>query len=107
MSTEKRLIDANVLSGKVEESKHNNPHPKGMLRVGHRNEHDHFLRMILDAPTVDAVEVVRCKDCKSCKMCYPEKQIDKEATPGWYCKKHKAYRSPDDYCSFGERKGND
>lgn len=62
---------------------------------------------LLKLPKVDAVEVVWCKDCKSCKMCYPEKQIDKEATPGWYCKKHKAYRSPDDYCSFGERKGND
>lgn len=55
MENEKRLIDADVLSGKVEESKHNNPHPQGMLRVGHRNEHDHFLRMIHDAPTVDAV----------------------------------------------------
>ena len=48
--------------------------------------------------------VVFCKDCKSCKMCYPEKQIGKEATPGWYCKKHKSYRRPDDFCSYGERR---
>ena len=53
-----RLIDANALSDAVAESKHNNPHPQGMIRVNHRNEHDHFLRMILYAPTVDAVEVV-------------------------------------------------
>ena len=57
MSTEKRLIDANALSDKVEESKRNNPHPQGMIRANHRNEHDHFLRMIHGAPTVDAVEV--------------------------------------------------
>ena len=59
------------------------------------------------APAVDAVEVVRCKDCKHCKLCYPEKQIDKEATPGWYCKEHKSYRKPDDFCSYGERKDNE
>ena len=64
MANEKRLIDANALSDKVDESKHDNPHPQGMIRVNHRNEHDHFLRMIMDAPTVDAVEVVRCRDCE-------------------------------------------
>ena len=58
MPNEKRLIDANTLSDKVDESKRNNPHPQGMIRVNHRNEHDHFLKMIHDAPTVDAVEVV-------------------------------------------------
>ena len=52
----------------------------------------------------DAVIVVRCKNCKKCKLCYPEKQIGKEATPGWYCKEHKSYRRPDDFCSYGERR---
>ena len=55
-------------------------------------------------PTVDAVEVVRCKNCKHCELCYPEKQIGKEATPGWYCKDQKKYRRPDDFCSYGERR---
>ena len=54
-----RLIDADALSVEVNKSKHDNPHPQGLIRVNHRNEHDHFLRMIYDAPTVDAVEVVR------------------------------------------------
>ena len=58
MANEKRLIDANALADEVDESKHYNPHPQGMVRVNHGNEHDHFLRMILYAPTVDAVEVV-------------------------------------------------
>lgn len=45
-----------------------------------------------NAPTVDAVEVVRCKDCKhefggSCILCGFQK------------------RKPDDFCSYGERKG--
>lgn len=45
-----------------------------------------------NAPTVDAVEVVRCKDCKhydiggSCIIC------------GFQSRK------PDDFCSYGERK---
>lgn len=47
---------------------------------------------------------VRCKDCKHCRICYPEKQIGKEATQGWYCKEHKSYRRPDDFCSYGERR---
>ena len=60
MANEHRLIDANALSDAVAESLHDNPHPQGMIRVNHRNEHNHFLRMILDAPTVDAV-VLPCK----------------------------------------------
>ena len=47
---------------------------------------------------------VRCKDCKHCRICYPEKQVGKEATQGWYCKEHKSYRRPDDFCSYGERR---
>ena len=45
-----------------------------------------------NAPTVDAVPVVRCKDCKhefggSCILCGFQK------------------RKPEDFCSYGERKG--
>lgn len=40
---------------------------------------------ILTAPTVDAVEVVRCKDCKEYKYCF-------------------FLPNDDDYCSKGERK---
>lgn len=46
MADEKRLIDANTLCDEVDKSKHYNPHPQGMVRVNHRNEHDHFFRMI-------------------------------------------------------------
>ena len=50
------------------------------------------------------VQVVRCKDCKYCEMCYPEKQLDKEATQAWLCKKYKRWTKPDDFCSYGERR---
>ena len=50
MANEKRLIDANALTDEVLN------HPKPYRRD--------FYRMLKDAPTVDAVEVVRCKECQ-------------------------------------------
>lgn len=55
-----------------------------------------FQRMINDAPTIDAVEVVRCKDCKHRD---PE---DKKCDCGMW---HFPYITDDnDYCSYGERR---
>ena len=55
-------------------------------------------------PTVDAVEVVRCKDCK-----YAEMHVDIIGKPHLFCCNGKSiYRRKvdlDDYCSYGERKG--
>ena len=52
------------------------------------------------APTIDAVEVVRCKDCNHCD---PE---------NYHCDHYMGTaaplrRKPDDFCSYGERKGGD
>ena len=66
MATEKRLIDANALLDDVEVSLHDNPHTDSIVRATHKHEHSHFMVMIMQAPTVDAVEVVRCKDCIYC-----------------------------------------
>lgn len=49
---------------------------------------------IFDAPTIDAVIVVRCKDCKW----YQQDQIFGKG----YCGGEERY--PGDYCSKGERK---
>ena len=54
-------------------------------------------KQIADAPTVDAVEVVRCMDCKHCD---PE---------NYHCDHPMGTaaplrRKPDDFCSYGERK---
>lgn len=99
-----RLIDADALSVKVEESKHKNPHG-GLARLNHMNEHNHFRRMINDAPTVDAVEVVRCEKCLYRSQ---------------YANKDGLYRcggiltenedlilmvKPDFFCAYGERRG--
>ena len=54
-----------------------------------------------NAPTVDAVEVVRCKDCKHydlgvCLKIYSNGNAHPEA---WQP------RRPEDFCSYGDRKG--
>ena len=55
---------------------------------------------IRDAPTIDAVPVVRCKDCKHydmgvCLKIYSDGNVHSAA---WQS------RNPDDFCSYGERK---
>ena len=58
MANEKRLIDAYSLAEQVWESKDKNPHRDIKIARNHSLEHEHFLKMICLAPTVDAVEVV-------------------------------------------------
>lgn len=59
---------------------------------------------IAEIPTVDAVEVVRCRDCK---------HWDAET---WFCDNHSTFDhhglewnmfAPNDFCSYGERKDGD
>ena len=55
-------------------------------------------KQITDAPTVDAVEVVRCRDCAkdglfTCPICFIENKT-----------LHFINHSPDFYCGEGERK---
>ena len=61
---------------------------------------------ILTAPTVDAVEVVRCKDCKHYK---PQKKSAHWENRANYCNRVVTIKvQPDDFCSCGKRKdGND
>lgn len=66
---------------------------------------------IAEAPTIDAVPVVRCRDCKhwheGTQFCEEHSYfVDDEGmpcspaeSPNW-----KMF-NPDDFCSFGERKG--
>lgn len=76
-----RLIDADALTKEIK---------MDIEDVG-LQERKIFYR-INDAPTIDAVEVVRCKDCRhrdlfSCHLTDNDFQKD------------------EDYCSWGERKG--
>ena len=71
-------------------------------------------KLILDkTPTVDAVEVVRCKDCKhwheETGWCYHHSHfVDSE---GGFCHPWESndwkMLNADDFCSYGERKDND
>ena len=74
-TNEKRLIDANALIAEYD-------------RI-HIGEPGKARKLMEDAPTVDAVEVVRCKDCKH------------RFKDSW-CE----YVDDDDnfYCAYGERK---
>ena len=62
-----------------------------------------------DAPTIDAVPVVRCKDCKhrhedECPMQF-EEQFDIDEDDGYYDTEYIThdYTRDDGFCSWGER----
>ena len=66
----------------------------------------HWLHRIIEMqPTVDAVEVVRCKDCKRCF----KHTTKRNRQYMWICMRNDTdlYVRPDDFCSYGERKGGD
>lgn len=56
-------------------------------------------KLMVEAPAADVVEVVRCKECEHFVV----------NGQGTWCKKqsciHTAHRFPNDYCSYGVRKG--
>lgn len=88
-TNDKRLIDANRAMEIVRNQ-----------GIAHPNAYHltNYTTLILrEAPTVDAVEVVRCRECKHCD---PETH---------HCDHHMGTvaplrRKPDDFCSYGERK---
>lgn len=96
-----RLIDATPLECQAKEGMGNEwNHRTAPTSWAHAEER--FLNRIEDAPTVDAVPVVRCKDCKHydmgvCLKIYSDGNVHSAA---WQS------RNPDDYCSYGERKEN-
>lgn len=57
-----------------------------------------FAGHIHQAPTIDAVPVIRCKDCRFYRF------HDGVFGKGWMCFENNAARKEDDYCSRGERK---
>ena len=67
--------------------------------------------ILKDVPSVDAVEVVRCKDCKHWQAKPNEDEEDNENNgfATWYdCDKTcHICGNGNDYCSYGERKDDD
>lgn len=54
-----RYIDANALIQDIEQSKANNDHNNSIASQTHNAEHKKFIKMVLDQPTADVVEVKR------------------------------------------------
>ena len=87
-SNEKRLIDANALISYMDECS-----KESRFRV----YYGYAKSFIDDAPTVDAVPVVRCRDCKHFK-----RNLENDT----YCSSVNGLTDPqeDDFCSYGERR---
>ena len=97
-----RLIDATPLECQAKEGMGNEwNHRTAPTSWAHAEER--FLNRIEDAPTVDAVPVVRCKDCKHLRV-WNRKDIYA------FCPKTNIVFLPFDkdtrtfFCGFGERK---
>ena len=88
-SSEKRLIDANALISYIDECSQ-----ESRFRV----YYGYAKSFIDDAPTVDAMEVVRCRECY-------HKTHDGSGRP--YCLQLKMYlnKELDFFCKYGKRKG--
>ena len=102
MENEKRMIDANELEAHFRETKMIEIFPywkelsfdtqSELVRFGKE-----IKKMIQNAPTVGAVEVVRCKDCKWRQ----QDEVNRN-----FCGLGDFYCGDTDFCSRGERKDN-
>lgn len=92
-TNDKRLIDANRAMEIVRNQ-----------GIAHPNAYHltNYATLILrEAPTVDAVEVVRCRECK-------QGEIDDPDFPDeYYCHEGCGWNKGDFYCAYGERKEGD
>lgn len=64
-----------------------------------------ILSWINHAPTIDAVPVVRCRECKWFNTNTMECECDDVATDHEGGASFSINFGPDDFCSYGERKG--
>lgn len=64
----------------------------------HKGEPGRARKLIEEAPTVDAVPVLRCAECREYRKMVVlvfDRQL------GW-CDKFEHYSAPDEFCSFGQ-----
>lgn len=78
--------------------------PEKQICGAQLSELKNIVYWVNNAPAVDAVEVVRCRDCKHF--------YDTHINPAYSCKRGGAQVwdvsfTPDDFCSYGERKQGD
>ena len=92
---QKRLIDANALMDVIRQHEYRLATKQGSIDYGMFTLG--IQQAVDEQPTVDAVEVIRCRECKHCD---PENH---------HCDHYMSTaaplrRKPDDFCSYGERK---
>ena len=92
-TNDKRLIDANRAMEIVRN--------QGIAHPNAYHLTNYAMLILREAPTVDAVEVVRCRDCihyfsGACLKIYSDGDVSQYA---WQ------ERNEDDFCSYGEQKG--
>ena len=106
-----RLIDADALYNSFGASGNCGSCQRDAYKCQYYNEHTlmEFCERIDDAPTVDAVEVVRCKDCYYCAQ---EKSF---GNINYYCDAFAEHAEgdligvslevkPNHFCAWGERR---
>lgn len=101
---EKRLIDANAISEEICSLTMTITGlrcGKDVLNEFMKEYRRSVLRIVDDAPTVDAVEVTRCRECK-------RSSYDEIFGNRW-CNSHSGCRKvkDNDFCSYGDRKDGD
>ena len=92
-SSEKRLIDREALLSFEKMD------AELCATCGEHHTAEDVIMMIKTAPTVDAVEVVRCKDCKYGEVDnadFHDQYLCNISGSDWNCGNH--------FCSYGERK---
>ena len=90
MANKKRLIDSNELKSEFEWL-------RSVVNESSKDEIQEIIQRIENAPTVDALEVVRCKDCVYWK----------EHDGEMFCNHWgnlMTDTAQDDFCSYGERR---
>ena len=112
MANEKRIMDGFALLDKVL-SYYTECERNGKLMHASCEIKQKIADMVYEAPTVDAVEVVRCKECRWGK---PYNRNDGEI--GYYCgfcghsfkygtaweRVYEPIKEAEDFCSYGERR---
>lgn len=68
---------------------------------GYGYKHDWCVEWVKGLPSIDAVQVIRCKDCEYWDTSWkPTRAKEGE----YWCSAHDIYMGAEDYCSMAERK---
>ena len=101
---EQRLINANELEANMYHEAFETDTDMQKWDSGCWIRYKMFENQIEKMPTVDAVEVVRCKDCKWWKTNYMWNGSERKVC---VVEAYEPVRNEDDYCAKGERKENE